>query len=60
LILVLRQPHLLQVTTEDPGVDGLVRSTTTNDVNYGTRVAIGGSCNDWWDWLLRRSCFPRA
>jgi len=38
--------HLLQVTTEDPGVDAL-RKSTSSDVNYGIRVCIGGSSYDW-------------
>jgi hypothetical protein len=48
LIVVLLLPHLLvQVTTEDPGVEGLVRSGDS-DLSFGTRVCIGGSSSDWW------------
>ena len=36
-----------QVTTEDPGVAGLLRSSSS-DVYHGIRVAIGGSSTDWW------------
>ncbi|MBX3278173.1 MAG: PKD domain-containing protein [Acidobacteria bacterium] len=37
----------VDVTTEDPGVEAL-RRTTTSDQNYGIRVAIGGSSYDWY------------
>lgn len=36
----------VDVTTEDPGVEAL-QKTTTSDVNYGKRVVIGGSSMDW-------------
>ena len=35
-----------QVTTEDPGVDGIIKSNAS-DQAYGIRVAIGGSCCDY-------------
>jgi hypothetical protein len=44
---MLLPPLLMQVTTEDPGVDALVKSSNA-DVSYGTRVCIGGSTYDWW------------
>jgi hypothetical protein len=38
----------VDVTLEDPGVQGLVRrSIFFDDVNYGIRVCIGGSSFDW-------------
>lgn len=37
----------VDVTTEDPGVEAL-RRTTTSDQNYGIRVLIGGSSYDWY------------
>lgn len=40
-------PFNVDVTTEDPGVEGL-RKTTTSDVNYGIRVCIGGASTDWY------------
>jgi len=40
-------PFDVDVTTEDPGVEGL-RKTTTGDVNYGIRVCIGGASQDWY------------
>jgi hypothetical protein len=36
----------VDVTTEDPGLAGITRSSTT-DTNYGVRVVIGGKCSDW-------------
>jgi hypothetical protein len=36
-------PWDVDVTTEDPGVEGLRRSGST-DLAFGIRVAIGGSC----------------
>jgi hypothetical protein len=36
----------VDVTTEDPGLEGL-RKANTADLAYGVRVAIGGSCADW-------------
>ena len=35
----------VDVTTEDPGLAGLIR-TTTADNAYGVRVVIGGNCSD--------------
>ena len=40
-------PFDVDVTTQDPGVEGL-RKTTTTDNNYGIRVCIGGSSTDWY------------
>lgn len=40
-------PFNVDVTTEDPGVEGL-RKTTTADMNYGIRVCIGGASTDWY------------
>ena len=40
-------PFEVDVTTEDPGVEGL-RKTTATDVNYGIRVCIGGASQDWY------------
>lgn len=40
-------PFDVDVTTEDPGVEGL-RKATTSDVNYGIRVCIGGASTDWY------------
>lgn len=37
----------LDVTTEDPGIEAL-RKTSTGDTNYGIRVGIGGSSADWY------------
>ncbi len=37
----------VDVTTEDPGVDGL-RKTSSSDTNYGVRVCIGGASTDWY------------
>jgi autotransporter-associated beta strand protein len=37
----------VDVTTEDPGIEAL-RKTTTTDQNYGIRVAIGGAGGDWF------------
>ncbi len=37
----------VDVTTEDPGVEGL-RKTTTGDVSFGIRVCIGGASQDWY------------
>jgi len=36
----------VDVTTQDPGVEAL-QKTTTSDANYGKRVCIGGSSLDW-------------
>jgi hypothetical protein len=35
------------VTTEDPGVEGL-RKSNSSDMYYGIRMCIGGSSYDWW------------
>jgi PKD repeat protein len=40
-------PFDVDVTTEDPGVEGL-RKTDTADMRYGIRVAIGGASTDWY------------
>ena len=37
----------VDVTTEDPGLEGLRRSTST-DQAYGVRACIGGSSSDWF------------
>jgi hypothetical protein len=37
----------IDVTTEDPGSAGLIKSGTS-DTNFGIRVAIGGSSADWY------------
>lgn len=37
----------VDVTTEDPGVEAL-RKTTNSDTSYGIRVCIGGSSYDWF------------
>jgi PKD repeat protein len=37
----------VDVTTEDPGVEAL-RKSTTSDALYGVRVCIGGSSYDWF------------
>jgi hypothetical protein len=39
-------PWDVDVTSEDPGVNGLLRSSKA-DLSYGVRVAIGGSGLDW-------------
>ena len=38
----------VDVTTEDPGVEGL-RKSVSADVAYGMRVVIGGAAADWYD-----------
>lgn len=40
-------PFDVDVTTEDPGAAGLIK-TDGADVNYGIRVCIGGSSYDWY------------
>ena len=40
-------PFEVDVTTEDPGIEAL-RRTTTQDTAYGVRVCIGGSSFDWY------------
>ena len=37
----------VDVTTEDPGVEGL-RKTSSTDTAYGIRVVVGGDCKDWY------------
>jgi hypothetical protein len=37
----------VDVTTEDPGLEGL-RRTSSSDLAYGIRVAIGGAAADWY------------
>lgn len=64
----------IDVTTEDPGVEAL-RKTSTGDVSYGIRVVIGGASSDWYgsgaggvayvgsfDWNSDTPCwvFPRS
>jgi hypothetical protein len=40
-------PFDVDVTTQDPGIEAL-RKTSTRDVEYGVRVVIGGSSDDWY------------
>jgi PKD repeat protein len=40
-------PFDVDVTTEDPGIEGLRRTTSTDNA-YGVRVCIGGSSMDWF------------
>ncbi len=40
-------PFDVDVTTEDPGLEAL-RRTTTSDTQFGIRVCIGGSSYDWY------------
>jgi PKD repeat protein len=40
-------PFDVDVTTEDPGLEAL-RKTTTSDTQFGVRVCIGGSSYDWY------------
>lgn len=40
-------PFDVDVTTQDPGVEAL-RKTTTSDTQFGVRVCIGGSSYDWY------------
>ncbi len=40
-------PFNVDVTTQDPGVEALRKSGST-DANYGIRVCIGGSSYDWY------------
>lgn len=37
----------IDVTTEDPGIEAL-RKTSTGDTNYGIRVVIAGASGDWY------------
>jgi PKD repeat protein len=37
----------VDVTTQDPGLEAL-RKTTTTDTQFGVRLCIGGSSNDWF------------
>lgn len=59
----------VDVTTEDPGVDALMKAPST-DTAYGVRVCVGGSSNDWfkspaggiaylgsYDWSSDTPCF---
>ena len=43
-------PYEVDVTTEDPGVEKL-RKTSPGDVEYGIRVVVGGSSLDWFGQL---------
>lgn len=40
-------PYDVDVTTEDPGVEALRKSTSTDPI-YGVRVCIGGSSYSWY------------
>jgi PKD repeat protein len=40
-------PFDVNVTTQDPGVEAL-RKTTSTDAQFGVRVCIGGSSYDWY------------
>ncbi len=40
-------PFDVDVTTQDPGVEAL-RKTTSTDAQFGVRVCIGGSSYDWY------------
>ncbi len=40
-------PFDVDVTTQDPGVEAL-RKTTTSDTQFGVRVCIGGSSSTWY------------
>ena len=40
-------PFDVDVTTQDPGLEAL-RKTTTSDTQFGIRVCIGGSSYDWY------------
>ena len=40
-------PFDVDVTTEDPGLEAL-RRTTSTDSQFGVRVCIGGSSSDWY------------
>lgn len=40
-------PFDVDVTTQDPGLEALRKSTTT-DTQFGVRVCIGGSSTDWY------------
>lgn len=40
-------PFDVDVTTEDPGVDALLKSGA-GDTQWGIRIVIGGSSYDWW------------
>ena len=42
-------PWDVDVTTEDPGLEGL-RKTNATDMDYGIRVVFGSDkCTDWHD-----------
>lgn len=40
-------PFDVDITTEDPGLEGL-RKTSSGDLAYGVRVCIGGASTDWY------------
>jgi PKD repeat protein len=40
-------PFDVDVATQEPNIESL-RRTSSNDENYGVRVAIGGSSSDWY------------
>jgi hypothetical protein len=40
-------PFDVNVTTQDPGLDALIKSGS-GDTDWGVRVAIGGSSSDWY------------
>lgn len=40
-------PFDVDVTTQDPGIEAL-RKSTTSDTQFGVRVCIGGSSSDWY------------
>jgi len=42
------RPFNVNVTTQDPGIEAL-RNTGNGDTQWGQRVVIGGSDNDWFD-----------
>ena len=41
-------PFEVNVTTKAPSADQLTKTPNINDETYGIRVAVGGSCNDWY------------
>lgn len=40
-------PFDVDVTTQDPGLEAL-RKSTTSDTQFGVRVCVGGSSSDWY------------
>lgn len=40
-------PFDVDVTTQDPGIEAL-RKSTSSDTQFGVRVCIGGSSSDWY------------